>query len=460
MIELKTKVLVIGAGPGGYVAAIRAGQLGLDTVLVEADRLGGTCLVRGCIPSKALIQVAGEYAHACEAAASPRFGISLDSAPSLDFSGLVGWKDGVVDRLSKGVAGLLKRAKVKVVPGWATFTDAKTCTVKGADETTRISAEYVILATGSTPVELTGLPSSKKVISSTEALSLPELPKRLAIVGAGYIGLEMGCAFAKLGTEVTIVEAQDEILPQYDAQLVAPVAKWLDAHGVKVHLGAMAMGEKPSGLSIKTSEGKTQTVKADKILVTVGRRPLTQGWGLEDMALNMDGQFVRVNDQCETSTRNVWAIGDLVGEPMLAHKATAQGEMVAEIIAGKRRRFDPVAIPAVCFTEPEIVVVGKGPETPNTITGMFPFLGNGRALTVDAGDTGGFIRVIAEAGSHRIVGVQAVGPHVSELCAAFTQAVEMGAVLEDIAGIIHAHPTLGEAFHESVLKALGHAIHI
>ncbi len=457
--KLTPQVLVIGGGPGGYVAAIRAGQLGLDTVLVEADRLGGTCLIRGCIPSKAMIHAAEAFAGMSEAAQAPHYGISLAQAPELDLAQTVAWKDSVVARLNGGVAGLLKRAKVRVVTGWARFTDAKSSEVETANGTLSIRAEHVILATGSVPVELPFLPFGGKVISSTEALSLDQLPRSLVIVGAGYIGLELGSAFARFGSEVTIVEAEDRILPQYDAKLVEPVRRWFDQHGVKLLLGAKAVGEGRAGLIVRTADGDELELPADRILVTVGRKPSTEGWGLEEMAVAMDGKFVSVDEQCATAMRNVWAIGDLVGEPMLAHKASAQGEMVAEIIAGKRRRFDPVAIPAVCFTEPEIVTVGAGPETPDTITAMFPFAANGRALSMGAGDSGGFVRVVASKQSHRIVGIQAVGSHVSELSAAFAQAVETGLVLEDVAGIIYAHPTLGEAFHEAALSALGHAIH-
>lgn len=460
MSVVQTKVLVIGAGPGGYVAAIRCGQLGLDTVLVDADRPGGTCLLRGCIPSKSIIQAASEFSRSLETAGRSRLGIHLQAAPQLRFNELIGWKDGVVDRLSKGVEGLLRRANVKVIRGWATFTDAKTCHVANNGEAVRYHAEHVILATGSKPVELSALPASKKVISSAEALALSELPDRMVIVGGGYIGLELGCAFSKFGTEVTIVESKDRILPQYDAQLVAPLAKWLAEKGVQVCLGATALAEKPAGLLVRQADGKNQIIRADKILVTAGRRPLTEGWGLEQMALEMDGPFVRVNDQCATSSRNVWAIGDLVGEPMLAHKASAQGEVVAENIAGKPCRFDPIAIPEVCFTDPEIVCVGKGPDTEGSISASYPFSGNGRALTMGAGDTSGFVRIVADAGNHRVLGVQAVGSNVSELSSSFSIAIEMGAVLEDVAGVIQAHPTLGEAFHESALRALGRPLHV
>jgi len=381
---------------------------------------------------------------------------------------LVRWKEGIVTKLSNGVGALCKRAKVRVLSGWARFSDAKTCTVEGKDKAT-IAAEHVILATGSIATELPLLPFGGPVISSNEALSLDVLPQKLVVVGAGYIGLELGIALRKLGAQVTVVEALDRILPLFDAELSAPVKKWLDRAGVAVHLGATAKGLVPEknghALAIQTRDGKEEHLPADKILVTVGRQPCISGWGLENMAVEMSGRFVRVDDCCRTSMRNVWAIGDLAGEPLLAHKGMAQGEMVAEIIAGHRRRFDPVAIAAVCFTEPEIVTAGVAPgddATANTdiISASFPFAANGRALSMDGGDEGGFVRVLARRDDHRILGIQAVGAHVSELAGEFALALEMGAVLEDIAGTIHVHPTLGEAFHETALRTLGHALHI
>jgi dihydrolipoamide dehydrogenase len=469
MKAITTKVLVVGGGPGGYVAAIRAGQLGLDTTLVEGVRLGGTCLVRGCIPSKALIHAAGQFEAMASAVGGNRLGISLAAAPSIDFVQTIRWKDGIVAKLSNGVGALLKRAKVKVVSGWATFSDAKTCEVATAEGPVQISAEHVILANGSEPVELPFLPFGGPVISSTEALALPAPPKRLVVVGAGYIGVELGTAFRKLGSEVTLVEALDDILPAFDRELAAPVVKWLARAGVKVLTGAKAKAlvETHDGraLAIESRDGEMAELTADAILVTVGRKPLTKGWGLEAMAIDLDGPFVKIDDQCRTSVKNVFAIGDLVGEPMLAHKASAQGEMVAEIIAGKRRTFDPAAIPAVCFTEPEIVSVGLSPAEAGAkglevIAGQFPFAANGRALSMDAGEDGGFIRVTARADNRRVLGVQAVGAHVSELSGEFVHAIEMGAVVEDIAGTIHAHPTLGEAFGEAALRTIGLAIHI
>lgn len=462
---IETDVLVVGGGPGGYVAAIRAGQLGLATTLVEAGKLGGTCLIRGCIPSKAIIHAAGEFEAARKAASGGHLGIRFKSKPELDFRETVAWKNGIVKRLAGGVGGLLKRAKVRVLEGWASFSDAKTCRVEGNGGEVLVKAKHVILANGSVPVELPFLPFGGPILSSTEALDLEAPPKRLAVVGAGYIGLELGAAFAKLGSEVTVVEALDRILPLYDSALTAPVMKSLKRLGVSLHLSVKAQGYANGALSIATAEGETRQVLADKVLVTVGRKPATQGWGLERMGLDMVGPFVKVDEQCRTGMAGVYAIGDLVGEPMLAHKASAQGEMVAEIIAGKRRRFAPVAIAAVCFTDPEIVAVGLSPEEAKAQgkeikTAIFPLSANGRAMSLEADGDDGFVRVVALASDHRLLGVQAVGKEVSELSGEFALALEMGARLEDVAHTIHAHPTLSETFHEASLRTLGHALHI
>jgi len=460
---LKTKVLVIGAGTGGYVAAIRCGQLGLDTVIVDGSgALGGTCLNVGCIPSKAIIHAASKYETVARAAAGGTLGITA-SKPSIDLKATVAWKDGIVAKLNQGVGALLKKAKVKVIKGWADFSDAKTCTVKTAEGEQTIQAEHVILATGSEPVELPFLKFGGDVISSTEALSLDTVPGKLVVVGGGYIGLELGIAFRKLGAEVTVVEMAERILPLYDRALTDPVKKWLEKHGVVLHLGARAGGFENGRLKVTTRDGEAIELPADKVLVTVGRRPRTQGFGLENMGVDMAGPFVKVDDRCMTSMKNVWAVGDITGEPMLAHKGSAQGEVVAEIIAGHDRRFDPVTIAAVCFTEPEIVSAGIGPDEADketTIQAVFPLSAIGRALAIEAGEDGGFVRVVASKADHRLLGIHAVGQHVSELSNSFAQMLEMGAVLEDVAGVIHVHPTLGEAFHEASLRALGHAIHI
>jgi dihydrolipoamide dehydrogenase len=463
--DISCKLLVIGAGPGGYVCAIRAGQLGVDTVMVEAKKAGGTCLNIGCIPSKALIHAANEYATVASLAAdeSP-LGISV-AKPQLDLSKTMHWKDGIVGRLSGGVSGLLKTAGVKVVEGWARFRDGKTVEVATEIGPQVIRADQVVIATGSGAVDLPFVPFGGPVISSTEALALTEVPATLVVVGAGYIGLELGTAFAKMGAAVTIVEAQPRILPQYDSELTKPVAKRLQEIGATVLTGAKAKGLAPSGdaLLVDTSNGETITLRADRILITVGRKPATDGWGLEEIDLDLDGRFIRIDDQCRTSMRGVYAIGDVTGEPMLAHRASAQGGMVAEIVAGRKRSWDKVCIPAVCFTDPEIVTAGLTPEIATTcgidfMTGLFPFRANGRALTQE--NEGGFIRVIARSDNHILLGIQAVGADVAELSASFGLALEMGARLEDVAATVHAHPTLGESLQEATCKALGQAIHI
>ncbi len=465
MNEIQCKVLVIGAGPGGYVAAIRAGRLGLDTVIVEAGRTGGTCLNVGCIPSKALIHAADEYWKIAEMAAGhSRLGIKA-AAPTIDLAQTIAWKDAIVERLNLGVEGLLKKAQVKSIRGQAKFRDGKTVTVATETGPQLIRAENIVIATGSEPVELPALPFGGKVISSTGALALTQLPPTLVVVGAGYIGLELGTAFAKLGSKVTVVDVAPKILPQYDAEITRPVAQRLTELGIEVLTGVAVKGLAPKGdaVAIETAQGEETRLPADTVLVTVGRRPVTRGWGLEEIDLDMEGKFLRIDEKCRTSMRGIYAIGDVTGEPMLAHRAMAQGAMVAELIAGEKRAFDKVAIPAVCFTDPEIVTVGLAPEEARAagteiIVGHFPFTANGRAMTKLGED--GFVRVVARADNHLLLGIQAVGQGISELATAFGLALEMGARLEDIAGTIHAHPTQGEAFQEAALRALGQALHI
>jgi dihydrolipoamide dehydrogenase len=463
--DISCKLLIIGAGPGGYVCAIRAGQFGIDTVLVEAKKLGGTCLNVGCIPSKALIHASDEFARIARIAtgASP-LGISA-SKPEMDFSKTMLWKDGIVGHLTNGVAGLLKKSEVKVIEGWARFRDGKTVDVETEIGPQTIRAEHVVIATGSTPVELPFLPFGGKVISSTEALALTKVPDRLVVVGAGYIGLELGTAFAKLGVAVTIVETQSRILPQYDADLTRPVVRRLRELGIDVELAtkAKSMTDNGGALSIEAAGGKTSTLPADQILVTVGRKPRTDGWGLNAIDLDMEGPFIRIDDKCRTSMRGIYAIGDVTGEPMLAHRASAQGEMVAQIIAGDNRVWDKRCIPAVCFTDPEIVTAGLSPESAEAAglkitTGQFPLYANGRAMTLE--NEAGFIRVVARADNHLVLGIQGVGAGIAELSASFSLAIEMTARLEDIAATIHAHPTQSEGLLESAYMALGTPMHI
>jgi len=472
METINTTLLIIGGGPGGYVAGIRAGQLGVPTVLVEGAQPGGTCLNVGCIPSKALIHAADEY---CKlrgyAAETSALGITAAN-PHIDLNQTVAWKDGIVKKLTGGVGALLKKNGVRMVNGWATILDGKTVEVTpdgAAEATVRIRCEHLLLASGSHSVELPFMPFGGAVISSTEALSLTSVPERMVVVGAGYIGLELGTAFRKLGAQVTVVEAAERILPAYDADLVKPVAASLARLGVELRLATSVLGmEDGRGgvrvrVRVRDASGVEAFLDADKVLVAVGRAPRTLGWGLENLMLDMHGRALKIDDTCRTSMRNVWAIGDLTGEPMLAHRAMAQGEMVAEIISGKRRRFAPAAIPAVCYTDPEIVVAGMSPAEASAagidaISASFPFSANGRAMTIEGTD--GFVRVVARKDNHLILGWQAVGVGVAELAAGFTQSIELGAQLEDVARTIHAHPTLGEAVQEAAMRALGHALHI
>ena len=471
----KCQVLVVGAGPGGYVAGIRSAQLGLDTVIVESDKAGGTCLIRGCIPSKAIIHAAERFENLRLHSEGVHMGLSVTGEPEVDMRGLVSWKDSIVERLNKGVEGLLKAAGAELIRGWANFEGPKTCTVENDGEAIKIEAENVILATGSSHIDLPFMPCDEDfILSSTGALDMDSLPKSIAIIGGGYIGLELGCALSKLGTEVTVVEGMETILAIMDKEIRRPLDIWLKKNNVTVHTESLARGAeiKGKGASRKVEltfekDGSEHTLKVDKVLVTVGRKPNTKGWGLENIGARMDGsgRFIRTDRQCRTSVPGVYAIGDVSGDPMLAHKASAEGEMVAEIIAGHKREFDKIAIPEIIFTEPEIVSVGLTPDEAKErgeeiIVGKFPLAANGRALSLEAEKTGGFIRVTARESDHVILGVQAVGSHVAELHSEFVLALEMGALLEDVAGTVHAHPTMSEAFHESVLKTLGHAIHI
>lgn len=464
MKDITCRLLVIGAGPGGYVCAIRAGQLGIDTVVIEAAKLGGTCLNVGCIPSKALIHAAEEF-HKLVAIAAGKSALGISAGnPTLDLAKTVLWKERIVGRLTTGVAALLKKAGVKVVEGWARFLDGKTVEVETEIGRQVIRAEQVVIATGSTAVALPSLPFGGRVISSTEALALREVPAKLVVIGAGYIGLELGMALAKLGAAVTVVEAEPRILPQYDAELTRPVAQRLRTLSVETLVGAKAKGLTSAGdaVVVEAPDGRAAMLTADKVLVTVGRKPLTEGWGLEAIDLDREGPFIRIDEKCRTSMRGIYAIGDVTGEPMLAHRAMAQGELVAELVAGEKRSWDKVATPAICFTDPEIVAVGFSPEEAKAAghdikTAQFPFQANGRAMTLE--NDAGFVRIVARADNHLLLGIQGVGAGIAELSASFSLALEMGARLEDVAQTIHAHPTQSEALRESALRALGHAIH-
>lgn len=461
--DIECRLLIIGAGPGGYVCAIRAGQLGLDTVIVEKAKPGGTCLNVGCIPSKALIHAADEFSRIVEVAGNKStIGISLGK-PSIDFTKAVHWKDGIVDRLNIGVSRLLKKAGVKQIAGHARFLDGKRVEVETDEGPQVIRSEEIVIATGSEPIELPELPFGKTVLSSTDLLAETKIPQKLAVIGGGYIGLELGMAFVKLGSKVTVIEADDNILPQYDGELTVPILARLRAMGVEVLTNTKAKSVDGKFLIMEGSDNKEARIEVSKILVTVGRRAVLEGWGFDQLAVDMDGRFIKVDDKCRTSMRGIYAIGDVTGEPMLAHRAMAQGEMVAEIVAGHARDWDKYCIPAVCFTDPEIVTAGLSPSEAEDQgheikTGLFPFQANGRAMTTERED--GFIRIVARADNHVVLGLQGVGVNMSELAAAFGLAIEMGARLEDIAGTVHAHPTQSEALQEAALVAIGQPLHI
>jgi len=468
METLNTQLLVIGAGPGGYVCAIRAAQLGIKTTIVEAVRPGGTCLNVGCIPSKAVIHAADEF-HMLNSFCAPdgeyaALGISAESA-SLDLNKTMQWKDSIVDKLSSGVSGLLKKANVQVLHGEARFRDGKTVNVEGKNIDALVRCENIVIATGSEPVSISNLPFSEHILSSTTALSLTNVPETLAVIGGGYIGLELGTSFAKLGSRVTVIESAEHILPQYDKQLTKPVQDRLSALGVDLmtQTKALSYDSTRKTVSVESALGDTDSIDAEKVLVTVGRRARLDGWGLQELSLTIERGCVSVNEQCQTSMRGVYAIGDVTGEPMLAHRAMAQGDMVARIIAGQTTSWDKQCIPAVCFTDPEIVSVGLMPDDAKNTNddinmSVFPFKANGRAMTLQRDD--GFIRVITQKNTNVILGIQAVGANVSELSAAFSLAIEMGARAEDIAATIHAHPTLSEGLQEACMMALGMGLHI
>ena len=461
MSDLRCGLVVIGGGPGGYVCASRAARLGVDTILIESGRVGGTCLNVGCIPSKALIHAADLFATARRQAGEGMHGITV-AEPSLDFGQTREWMDGVVSRLRSGVVGLLERSGVKTLHGRARFLDGKTVEVVGETGTTTVRAENVVIATGSRPVDLPGLPTGGKVLDSTGALALDRPPQRLAVIGAGYIGLELGTAFAKLGSAVTLLEATPTILPQYDEKLTRPVRRRLGELGIGLRLDTKVTGwDDGTGRLQVEHDGKTETLEFDKVLVTVGRTANTDGLALEELRLKMEGPFIQIDDRCRTSMRGVYAIGDVTAGPMLAHRAMAHAEIAADVIAGHANAWDKACMPAVCFTDPEIASVGLLPreaETEGPVTvSEFSFRANGRALTLD--DAEGMVRIVARQSDHVILGIQATGPGVSELTAGFAQAIETGLRIEDIAAVIHPHPTLSEALQEAALAEASMANH-
>ncbi len=458
------QVVVVGAGPGGYVAALRLAQLGKDVILVDkGPRLGGVCLNVGCIPSKALIHVAD---LAYEVRHGEGMGLSVDGL-RVDLPKMVGWKDGIVERLTGGVEFLCSKNGVEVVYGTARFTSDRSLQVSGADGVTEIQFETAVIATGSKAMELPNLPfDGVRVIGSTEALSLQEVPSRLVVVGAGYIGLELGTVYAKLGSEVTVVEFLPEIMPGLDRDAAKALQRRLKKLKIKLLLNHRAEsfddGGDPGLVAIGPDDQEIR-IPADLVMMSVGRVPRSADLGLEKIGVATDPKgFITVNDRQQTNVPGIYAIGDVAGGMLLAHKAYQEAKVAAEVIAGEPAAFDNVAIPAVVYTDPEIAWAGLTEDEAvnqgyEVVTGTFNFKASGRAMTLDATD--GFVKAIADAGTKQLLGVVAVGRGVSELIGEATLALEMGAFLEDIALTIHSHPTMSEAFQEAVEAALGKAVH-
>jgi dihydrolipoamide dehydrogenase len=468
--DLRADAVVIGSGPGGYPAGIRLGQLGVKTIVVERESPGGVCLNVGCIPSKALIHAAKTYE---KMAKSADMGITVSQAPAVDMVKMQAWKGGVIKKLTGGVKQLLKAAGSELVQGTARLArggrDGHRVIVEAAGGTRTITAMHVVIATGSRPIGIPGFAvDQKRIIDSTGALALDHVPGRLVVIGGGYIGLELGTVYAKLGSKVTVVEALGSVLAGMDRDCVAVVARKLKKMGIEVLTQARAKSWEDKGdravLTVDTDKGPV-TIDADKILVSVGRRPNSDELGLAELGVRMDERgFIPVDAQLSTNVPGIYAIGDVAGGMMLAHKATKEGEVVAEVIAGHRVANDTRTIPAVVFTDPEVASTGMTEEQAGAAghdrlkVGKFPFAALGRALSVN--DTDGFAKVIADAESDEILGVHIVGNGASDLISEAALAIEMGAVLHDLSLTVHPHPTLSEAIREAAAAALGEAVHM
>ncbi|MEZ4361129.1 MAG: dihydrolipoyl dehydrogenase [Kofleriaceae bacterium] len=470
MSEQRFDAVVIGAGPGGYPTGIRLGQLKVKAAVVEREYMGGVCLNVGCIPSKAVIHAAKMFdklGHAGE------LGISVASKPTIDMKKMQTWKGGVVNKLTSGVRMLLKGNGCAIVEGTARLAkpgpDGHRVVVTSAAGETTLIAKSVVIATGSRPMEIPGFAiDQKRIIDSTGALALDQVPARMIVIGGGYIGLELGMAYAKLGSKVTVVEATPGLLGSMDKDCVAVVARKLKKLGVEVMLEAKAKAWADKGdravLTVELKDGSSATIDADKILLAVGRRPNTENLGLAEAGVAMDKRgYIVADDQLRTNVPGVYAIGDVIGGMMLAHKATKEGEVVAEIIAGHRAAVDVRTIPAVVFTDPEIASAGLTEEEAKAKghqikVGKFPFAALGRALGVN--DTEGFAKSIVDAKTEEILGVHIVGNGASDLISEAALAIEMGAVAQDVNLTVHPHPTLSEALREATAAAIGEAVHV
>lgn len=466
-MENKFDILVIGAGPGGYIAAIRAAQLGKKVACVDMwtddagkPKPGGTCTNVGCIPSKALLQSSEHFEQANHHFAE--HGISVSDV-KMDVNKMISRKETVVKQNNEGILFLFKKNKVTFFSGKASFTEKSDSgfkvKVEGKDAAD-ITAEIVIVATGSDPRPLPNLPFDEKtVLSNTGALDIPEVPKKLGIIGAGVIGLELGSVWRRLGAEVTILEAAPAFLTAADEAVAKEAKKAFDKQGLKIEVGVKITEAKNDGKSVKiaydTAGGEKQELNVDKLIVSIGRIPFTKGLNLEAVGVKLDDRgFIEVDENCKTSVQNIWAIGDVVRGPMLAHKAEEEGVAVAERIAGMHAHVDFGTIPSVIYTSPEIAWVGKTEkqlkeEGRKVKSGQFPFMANGRARAM--GDITGFAKIIADAETDEVLGGHIIGPMASELISELVTIMEFKGAAEDIARICHAHPTLSEAIKEAAL---------
>lgn len=460
---IETDTLVIGAGPGGYVAAIRAAQLGQKVTIVEKATLGGVCLNVGCIPSKALISAGHRYEHALH---SEDMGIKAENV-TLDFSKVQEFKAGVVKKLTGGVEGLLKGNKIDIVRGEAYFVDSNTIRVMDESSAQTYTFKNAIIATGSRPIEIPAFKYSKRVLDSTGALNLQELPKSIVVIGGGYIGTELGGAYASFGTKVTILEGADEILNGFEKQMSALVKRNLKKKGAEIITKALAKGVEETDTSVTVkyeANGEEKNIEADYVFVMVGRKPNTDELGLEQVGIEMsDRGVIKIDKQCRTSVSNIYAIGDIVEGPPLAHKASYEGKIAAEAIAGHPSEIDYLAIPAVVFSDPELASVGYSEKEAKDAgieikAAKFPFAANGRALSLN--QTDGFLKLITRKEDDIVIGAQIAGPNASDMIAELGLAIEAGMTAEDLAMTIHAHPTLGEITMEAAEVALGNPIHI
>ena len=458
------KVVIIGAGPAGYVCAIRQAQLGQQVTVVEKEYLGGTCLNVGCIPSKALIAAGALMEKVTHASA---MGLTVDNM-SLDVEKLVGWKAGIVAKLTGGVGGLLKNHKVNVVMGAGSLTGKNSVKVVTKDGEQTLQADDIVIATGSIPIAIPGFDFDEEhVWSSTGALAPNRIPKHLVVIGGGYIGLELGLMYRNLGSQVTVLEATPGALPGQDRDCVKVIERSMKKRKVKLMTETFAQGYEAQGdkllVRVKTKKGE-ETVECDQIASCVGRRPYSEGLGLETAGLAVnDRGFLEVDTQMRTSVPNIYAIGDIAGQPMLAHKGSKEGLVAAAVIAGQPERYDVRCVPAVIFTAPEMASVGLLQEEAESqghkvVTGQFPFAASGRAMSLM--ETDGFVKIISDAETDEVLGVHMVGPEVTELVAEAALAIEMGATTEDLARTIHAHPTLPEAVMEAAEAVHSMAVHI